>query len=73
MPECRHVKFKFWCYLPERKEFPKRAIRVYKCPCGALLDDATADRRLQPHVSEPGEESYLPPHRRTENQGLTLV
>lgn len=64
MPDlCQHTAFKFLCYLPEVKAFPGRYVRVYRCPCGVQLDDATPDKSLKLHVPEPWEDDYVPVHR----------
>lgn len=66
MPDCQHTGFKFLMYLPERREFPGRYVRVYACPCGAFLDDAATDKSLQIHTPEPWEADYIPAHRQSE-------
>ena len=66
MPDCQHTKFKFLMYLPEQREYPGRLIRVYQCPCGVQLDDATDDRSLQVHTPKQGDDAYAPWHRRAD-------
>lgn len=59
MPDCQHTKFKFLMYLPEHREYPGRYVRLYQCPCGVQLDDATADRSLQVHTPEGNRQSEI--------------